>query len=61
MVTQLIGLRATPPNGVNFIPYMMLLGWSKNIFIPKTQLAPAVSLFSFPTCGSHNATSLSSL
>jgi hypothetical protein len=40
---------------------MKLLGWSKNIFIPKTQLAPAVSLFSFPTRGSHDATSLSSL
>jgi hypothetical protein len=52
-------IRATPADGVNFIPYMKLLGWSKNIFIPKTQLAPAVSLFPFPTHGSHNAPSSS--
>jgi hypothetical protein len=51
-------VRATPSNGVNFFPYMKLLGWSKYIFIPKTQLAPAVFLFSFPTRGSHNATSV---
>jgi hypothetical protein len=41
--------------------YEVIGGWSKNIFIPKTQLAPAVSLFSFPTRGSHNATSSSPL
>jgi hypothetical protein len=52
-------VRATPADRVNFISYTKLLGWSKNIFIPKTQLAPAVSLFSFPTRGSHNYTSSS--
>jgi hypothetical protein len=30
-----------------------LLGWSKNIFISKTQFAPVVPLFSFPTQGSR--------
>jgi hypothetical protein len=34
--------------------------WSKNIFISKTKFASAVSLFSFPTRGSHHATSSSS-
>jgi hypothetical protein len=61
VVVVWISIRATPSDRVNFIPYMKLLGWSKNIFIPKTQLASAVSLFSFPTRGSHNATSSSPL
>jgi hypothetical protein len=46
-----VGVRATLADGVNFIPYIKFLGWSKNIFIPKTQFAPAVSLFSFPNRG----------
>jgi hypothetical protein len=29
-------------------PILIYKGWSKNIFIPKTQFVPAVSLFSFP-------------
>jgi hypothetical protein len=41
--------------------YEAIVGGVKNISIPKTQLAPAVSLFSFPTRGSHNATSSSPL
>jgi hypothetical protein len=42
------------------IPYIKLLGWSKNIFILKTQSGPAISLFYFPTRTSHNATPSSS-
>jgi hypothetical protein len=38
-----------------FDPLYTLIGWSKNIFIPKT-IAPAVFLFSFATRGSHHAT-----
>jgi hypothetical protein len=34
-------------------PLYKLLRWSKNIFISKTQFAPAVSPFSSPTHGSH--------
>jgi hypothetical protein len=51
--------QATSAHGVNFIPYIILLGWSKNIFIPCTQFAPAVSLFCFPIRGSHHSSSFS--
>jgi hypothetical protein len=53
-------VRATPVDGVNFTPIQSYWGWSKTIFIPKTQVAAAASLFSFPTRGSHDATSASS-
>jgi hypothetical protein len=42
-----------------FDPLYKLLGWSKNVFIPKIQFGTTVSLFSFPIRGSHHATSSS--